>query len=180
MRRTVTVPAGSTILLAAALGALVGAKAGIAAQPCRSLVVASAEETRGAASEKFSATKTTDLTFRLFVDPALSGDHVLELKVFTPHTFLYRSIAVPIALGAAASAAAAQERSVDGYPRPQRVRRATRDKLAGADVQKVEVAFPVGGTDIVGNSLYGKWKVEPFLDGATDACGPAASFRITP
>jgi hypothetical protein len=179
MRRTITVPAGSTILLAAALGALAGARESAAAQPCRSLVVASAEETRGTSGEKFSATKTTDLTFRLFVDPALAGDHVLELKVYTPRKFLYRSISVPIALGAATSGAATQERKIDGYPHPQRVRRATHDTLAGADVQRIEVAFPVGGTDIVGSSLYGKWKVEPFLDGAANACGPATTFRIT-
>lgn len=180
MRGPVTVPTGAALLVLAALGTLAAARESAAAQPCRSLVVAAAEETHGAAGEKFSATKTTDLTFRLFVDPALSGDHVLELKVYTPRRFLYRSIAVPVALGGAASGAAAQERTVAGYPHPQRVRRATHEKLAGADAQKIEVAFPVGGTDIVANSLYGKWRVEPFLDGAADACGSAATFRITP
>jgi hypothetical protein len=169
-----------TLVAVVAVAATVpGAALAAAPSPCRSLTVASAEETQGKPGVKFSAAKTIDLTFRLQLDAGVTGDHVVELRVFTPRGFLYRSITAPVALGAAA-ASSPKERAVGGYPRPQRVVRSTAAKLGAETVNQIELAFPVGGTDIVGSSLYGRWRVQPFLDGAADPCGGDAAFRITP
>ena len=182
MRRPIIPLAAALIPALAAAAATAPPPLAAGAKPCLSLTAASAEEAQGAASQRFSASRTTDLTFRLYLDPALTGAHTVELRVFTPRGFLYRSLAVPVSLGSGARASAAsagEERLIAGYPHPLKVHAATRDTLAGAAVQRVEVAFPVGGTDIVSNSVYGKWKVEPYLDGGATSCGPAATFRIT-
>ena len=45
-----------------------------------------------------------------------------------------------------------------------------------ADV--VTATLPVAGTSITMSSLYGRWSVEPHLDGQPGPCGPAARFTI--
>lgn len=158
--------------------ALAAPAAGGQDSPCKAVQVASVDDAAGRSGERFSAAATTDLTFQVFLDPALAGDHVLELRIITPRSFLYRSIAVPVSLGTVPAGAAMTERTVAGYPGPQRVRVPAYVKLAKKVMQRIDIAFPLGGTDIVTNSLYGKWKVEAFLDGGEQRCGPAATFRI--
>jgi hypothetical protein len=171
-------------IVAAALttggGALQHAVAEAPAQLCEAILVSSAEETPGSSGERFSASKTADLTFQVMLSGSLSGDHVLELRVFTPRKFLYRSIAVPVSLATGTTGKAGKrERRIEGYPNPQRVRDGQTAKYQNKDVQKVEIGFPVGGTDVTTNSLYGKWEVQAFLDGSDIACGRATSFKIT-
>jgi hypothetical protein len=40
--------------------------------------------------------------------------------------------------------------------------------------------LPVGGTDIVSSGLYGRWRVEAYLDGAEQRCAQAAWFTLNP
>jgi len=70
-------------------------------------------------SPRFSVTKILDLTFTVLFPARIGGDHLVELRVFTPDAQLYRSLAMPFASGGQANAT----RSVDGYahaggPRP--------------------------------------------------------------
>jgi hypothetical protein len=43
-------------------------------------------------------------------------------------------------------------------------------------LQELSATLPVAGTAIMSNSLYGRWTVEPFLDGAS--CGVTRSFLL--
>jgi hypothetical protein len=42
------------------------------------------------------------------------------------------------------------------------------------------VVFPVGGTSITANSIYGTWTVVPILDNAERPCGNTLVLEITP
>ena len=46
----------------------------------------------------------------------------------------------------------------------------------GGQPPELSVTLPVAGTAIMSNSLYGRWTVEPFLDGAS--CGITRSFVL--
>lgn len=129
-----------------------------------------------ASSPRFSATKILDLTFTVLLPARTEGEHLVELRVFTPDAQLYRSIAVPVTSGERPGA----KRSVDGYARPlpeQRLVPVTRRKGRYA---AASTTLPVAGTDIVSSGLYGRWRVEAHLDGAEERCAPAARFTLTP
>ena len=51
-------------------------------------------------------------------------------------------------------------------------------EVGGRKFESVDVSFPVAGSTIVTSSLYGRWKVEIFLDGAADPCGRPTFFHI--
>lgn len=143
--------------------------------PCAFVQVSALEQSPGP-KDRFSATAVTDLVFTTRFGGKLSGEHVLELKVFGPSGTLYQSLAVPIA----APGKTPGERPVKDYPYPKK-EVAVRTVGQGASaVHEVDVSFPVGGTLIVQNGLYGTWKVEPYLDFQRRPCGPATSFQIVP
>ncbi len=124
----------------------------------------------------FSATRILDLDFTVLFPAGLEGEHVVELRVFTPDARLYRSLATPFARGAQPQAV----RTVEGYARPvpqQALRQVSRGRSQYA---AASTKFPVGGTDIVSSGLYGRWRVEAYLDGAEQRCAPAASFNLNP
>ena len=74
---------------------------------------------------------------------------------------------------------AGQSRPVPGYPDPMPVR-VLRSILRGnGQGMFAEVTLPVAGTSIVGNSLYGTWKAEAFVEDEIAPCGQPASFGIT-
>jgi hypothetical protein len=127
-------------------------------------------------SPRFSVTKILDLTFTVLFPSRISGEHLVELRVFTPDAQLYRSLVIPVAGGSKASAT----RSVDGYARPlpeQALQRVARGRGFFA---AASTAFPVAGTDIVSSGLYGRWRVEAYVDGAEQRCAPAAWFTLRP
>jgi len=124
----------------------------------------------------FSATRVLDLTFTVLFPAGTSGQHLVELRVFTPDAQLYRSLAMPVASGALTNAT----RQVDGYARPlpqQPLTQVTRGRSLFA---AASTTLPVGGTDIVSSGLYGLWRVEAYLDGAEQRCAPAATFTLKP
>ena len=150
-------------------GQVVGRGSGSSAGPATtSLLVAN--------SPRFSATKILDLTFAVLLPPAIGGEHLVELRVFTPDGQLYRSMAVPFARGALPGAA----RAVEGYARPvpqQALKQVSRGRRLFA---AASATLPVGGTDIVSSGLYGRWRVEAYLDGAEQRCGPVGQFDLSP
>jgi len=99
----------------------------------------------------FSATEILDLKLSTQLRRHLEGPHVLQIKVFTPRGYPYQTLSVPFT------------GSPLGTPAPP---------------QELSATLPVAGTAIMANSLYGRWTVEPFLDGAS--CGVTRSFVLRP
>jgi len=128
------------------------------------------------ARPRFSVSKTLDLTFTVLLPVSTSGDHVIELRVFTPDGQLYRSIAVPTVDGTRPTTS----RAVPGYPRPVAEKALARVTRGTAAYSAVSIPFPVGGTDIVSSGLYGSWKVQAHVDGADSPCVPAVTFTLKP
>jgi hypothetical protein len=112
----------------------------------------------------------------------------LELRFTSPDGNLYRSLARPIA----AVGRAPGSRTLPDYPDPVPELEPIAEPVADASAEtttevmtvgsqaKVEVPFPVAGTDIVSSGLYGAWKVEAFLDNAAKPCLKAATFTLKP
>jgi hypothetical protein len=109
----------------------------------------------------FSATEILDLKFSVFFPgpqryPLPAS---LDVKVFTPTGHLYQDIVVPVA----AEGSTELTRAVRGHPFGLKVRRATKRVV-------VVPPFPVAGTSIVSSSLYGKWRVVAWPEGADSPC----------
>jgi hypothetical protein len=115
---------------------------------------------------EFSASQILDLEFRVLLPPSLNGNHQLELKVMTPKGHLYQSLSVPFS---------DQNEGEQEGGRESRGRRSRRTRSLAATA-----TLPVAGTTIVTSSLYGKWHVEAYLDGAQTVCTPPQSFVIEP
>lgn len=127
----------------------------------------------------FSATQILDLQFRTTLNPSLKGQHVLELKVYTPRGHLYQVLTVPFTAPIQRfPAPMPRERIVDGNASVLNDR-AAKVVIDEPDPQpSLATTLPVGGTSIVTSSLYGRWTVTPHLDGSLKPCGPARQFRI--
>jgi hypothetical protein len=123
---------------------------------------------------RFSATKILDLTFAvLFAGRSTSG-HLVELRIFTPDGHLYRSMAMPVA----GRGQAARARAVEGYARPVAERPLTQVTRGRGLFSAAATTFPVAGTDIVSSGLYGRWRVEAYVDGSEQRCAPASWFTL--
>lgn len=127
-----------------------------------------------ASSPRFSATKILDLTFTVLFPPSLEGEHLVDLRVFTPDAQLYRSVPMPVGRGPASAV-----RSVEGYPHPLAQKPLTQVSRGRGTFAAASTTFPVGATDIVSSGLYGRWRVEAYLDGAEQRCAPAGFFVLT-
>jgi hypothetical protein len=119
----------------------------------------------------FSAAAILDLNFRIAL-PAGSTADEMELKVYTPAGHLYQDLTFPVA----AAGSSEVTRDKPGRPFPVKVVHAHRTADGGSSVDAPP--FPVGGTLISTNSLFGKWRVEALPAGELRAC--TASFTITP
>ncbi len=127
-------------------------------------------------SSQFSATRILDLTFTVLFPAGTEGQHLVELRVFTPDAQLYRSLAMPVASGVVTNAT----RPVEGYARPLPQQPLTKVSRGRELFVAASTTLPVAGTDIVSSGLYGGWRVEAYLDGAEQRCGPAAWFTLKP
>jgi hypothetical protein len=107
--------------------------------------------------QKFSARKILDLQFEARGSRRVEGPHVLHFKVFTPRGHLYQDIAVPFSVDPAS---------------------ATRTGQAKPSRNPIRARLPVAGTSIANNSLYGRWRVVPYLDDSIRPCAAATTFRI--
>ena len=127
----------------------------------------------------FSSRETLDLVLRPRMRQDMRGDHLMELKIFTPRGFLYQVIALPF-VGAAApgqQAAAPPSRVVPGYPRPLEVQRLVQSSGTRGEFE-LRARLPVAGTSITLSSIYGAWSVQTYLDGQAEPCGPVTRFAI--
>jgi len=115
--------------------------------PCQTVQVSSPQQ--DTARAVFSASEVLDLKLSTRVRRGLEGAHVLQIKVFTPRGYAYQTLTVPFTV-----------------PRP-----GTQGPLP-----ELVATLPVAGTAIVANSLYGRWTVQPFLDGAS--CGSPRAFTL--
>jgi hypothetical protein len=129
-----------------------------------------------------SAAKTVDLQMQVQVRPALRGDHILRLDLFTPRGYLYQSMTVPFRFVSArelwATRGAPVTRTVAGFPRPLEVQLLTTRSRHRPIADRVTARLPVAGTSIALGSLFGRWKVVPYVDDRAAPCGPAATFVI--
>lgn len=172
----------NTITALLIIGALALSVAGAAveeekvmAKPCAYVLASSPEENTNAYASKFSASRTVDLTLSVLLPTTFTGEHQLALRVYTPGGSLYQELAVPVAPPGTANAHA---RMVPGYPRAKKVVIPQEVSYLNQRFYRVDVPFPVGGTLITSNGLYGKWRITAHLDGADDACGAAAQIVI--
>jgi hypothetical protein len=127
----------------------------------------------------FSATQILDLQFRATLNRPLKGQHVLEVRVYTPKGHLYQVLPVPIAAPLKRLPAPMPQERIVNAPAKSLNAPAAKMVIDEADrTSSVAATFPVGGTSIVMSSLYGQWTVTPHLDGSLDPCGPTTRFRI--
>jgi hypothetical protein len=187
------------LLALLALGAQVGASGAVPPpirgySVCTGVRVTASDRALPPRNMTFSSRETLDLVFRPRLRQGLRGEHLMQLKVITPGGFLYQVITLPFVGAApevrerpsrvgsrAASPAAAPlaPRVVPGFPRPLEVQRLlpVTDGTARATYE-LRARLPVAGTSITLSSLFGTWSVQPYLDGAARACGPATQFKI--
>jgi hypothetical protein len=142
--------------------------------PCLVVLAKSAEEHGGTWASSFHASRTTDLTLAVVLPKTLEGEHEVELKIFTPRDNLYQSIRVPMA----APGKTPENRTVASYPMAIKQLRLAQEDYKGKPYYKAEISFPVGGTLITTNSLYGQWRIEAYLDGEKKPCGPPTYLQI--
>jgi len=155
---------------------------------CSGLVVAAPQLEVQPANGTFSARSVLDLEFRARLRRDLKGDHLLQLKVFTPRGYLYQVMTVafsgskaqaPRAQRAGATTQAPALQSVPGFPRPLPVQALVPVNVGGQrQYQLTTSRFPLAGTSITLGSLYGRWTVVPYLDGQSAQCGPSRPFVI--
>jgi hypothetical protein len=140
---------------------------------CTGIVVTS-PQVPGHGRAPFSATHILDLRLAVQMRRRLAGRHVLAVEIFTPRGHLYQTLTVPFA------GTAPRVRWVDGAPGlvSEQTPREVDSGLTRMD--QVEATLPVGGTAILSNALYGRWRAVAYLDGSTQACGADARFEIGP
>ena len=115
---------------------------------CGAVRVSVAERPR--AQEPFSVRKTLDLQFRMRLRIRDENAHALTFHVFTPQGNLYQELQVSEAA----------------------------DDEEDEHVTRVSARLPVAGTFIATSSLFGKWRVAPFLDDDAEPCAAPSVFRI--
>ncbi len=125
---------------------------------CGAVLVSVAERPR--AQEPFSVTKTLDLKFRMRLRTRDEEAHAVSFHVLTPNGHLYQQ------LGAAQEVK--KDNEDDSDDRDDRVSRMSR----------VSARLPVAGTFIATSSLFGKWRVVPYIDDDPEPCAAPSVFRI--
>jgi hypothetical protein len=115
---------------------------------CGAVAVSVAERPR--ARQPFSVRKTVDLQFRMKLRTRDDEAHVVSFRVFTPKGHLYQQLQVPQAV------------EPDDDDR----------------VSRVSARLPVAGTFIVTSSMFGKWRVVPYIDDNPEPCAAPSVFRI--
>lgn len=121
---------------------------------------------------RLSLAEALDVHFHVALDPDLSGDHLLELEVFTPNGHLYQVLTSPITTDQGREGADVR---VDGYPKPLTAQLLRRSE----GTQHAMLVMPAAGTTISSGSLYGRWTVVPRLDGREMTCERIFGFTLT-
>ena len=150
------------------------------ARGCEAVLVDSPQSTdrKGRFTPAFSATRILDLQLDTVLSATVEGSHLLQLKLYTPKGHLYQVLSVPFTAASGDDSLPAAKRWVDGYPEPLDEQRTKPVPYQGSFRRGVRTTLPVAGTSIMTNSLYGEWRVEPYLD--DQRCGAARTFVIGP
>ena len=128
---------------------------------------------------RFSAVATEDLLVRVGLGDGFDGEQAtVHLRFLLPSGGLFQETSIPVVVAGSRSGGAAVRR-VPGYPFPVREQILTAVETERGLEHRVEVRFPVAGTQILWNSLYGEWRVEAYVDDAAAPCSEAATFTIT-
>lgn len=148
---------------------------------CVSVVATSMQSDGGAPAAGFSATRILDIDLWVLFNPGsanrFSGDHQVEVRIFTPHGYLYQSTAIPFTYDANGKG---KQRKLEDYPLPMPVRVLEPVSWSKGKELGTSVRLPVAGTLIMSHSLYGTWKAEAYVDGDPLKCAAPASFQIRP
>ncbi|HPW56735.1 MAG TPA: hypothetical protein PLP31_13465 [Thermoanaerobaculaceae bacterium] len=176
--RVIIVAAAS--VLVGLTGHTVAAEPGSSERPSTScaLEVMQPGDTRFERRPVFSVSRTLDLVLRTSFPADFRDVRMLELHVTTPRGHLYQALAVPVAEPGQASV---EGRVLPDYPYPVKERLLlTVVDSTGVARKVVDTPFPVGGTAIVENGLYGRWSVQVYLNHATRVPCATAWFELTP
>ncbi len=157
---------------------------------CLAVLVAPPHETPGLPPGHFSANAAMDLDFVVFLAQPAIGPRILRLQLFTPNGYVYQVLTVPFASSGppvpesdsktGAVKASLVQRRVSGFPRPLDEQTTGLASHEGVVRPNVKVRLPVAGTLITASSLYGAWKVIPYLDGLSKPCGSPVTFILDP
>jgi hypothetical protein len=130
----------------------------------------------------FSARDVIDLEFRARVRAARGSDHRLQLKLYAPQGHLYQVLTISFSLPAGQPGRGRLDgpQSVARTGVPAATAEARVVTRSSSRVAVLSKKLPVAGTLITNNSLYGRWRVVPFLDEAPGPCGPSRTFVINP
>jgi hypothetical protein len=123
------------------------------------------------ARDPFSVRKTLDLRFRMRVRTRDEESHVVSFRVLTPNGHLYQQLQAP------PEAKKSKEKDDD---RDDHDGRDDRDDHDDRDrsLSRVSARLPVAGTFIATSSLFGKWRVVPYIDDDPEPCAAPSVFRI--
>lgn len=166
---------GSLIVLVSAVLMTAG-WVNAAEEVCPRFAISSVEQPDVFDVAKYSAVETTDIKVHVILPTDFKEEHVISLKFYTPAGHLYRQIDVPVTpeIGREGT----ETRRLPNYPYPVTVAVPEIRRVAGETVPSIEVGFPVGGTSIQSNSLYGMWRVNGMVDGVELRCFRPMSFGI--
>lgn len=156
---------------------------------CIAIGVSSPQATDTMRARRFSATEILDLEIEVLLPRSLTGEHRLDVKVYTPDRQLYQVLTVPFRADEESAKASTTSPSSSGvrgnrkkladHSRPLDEAEAQETRRGKRRYRRVSATLPVAGTSIVASSLYGRWTAVAFLDGSMESCGPAARFVIT-
>lgn len=145
---------------------------------CARLRVTSPQQARQ--GRGFSASHVVALEFEAAVHGRyLSGDHLLELKLFTPRGHLYQVLPVPFTLELPSRDEPPRMARVDRKRGPMRRHHTEQFEVEDGVRHRVRTSIPVAGSWILTHSLYGRWRVDAYLDGGESRCG-SRGFRLVP
>lgn len=130
----------------------------------------------------FSVSRALDLHFRALLRPPLPGEHLVELKLYTPNRHLYQTLTIPFRGSADEDGKARGRgwRKLPGFPLPIEEQRPAAASLPGLPRFWVSSRLPVAGSYVTTSGLYGRWWVVPFLDRSSRPCGDPGSFVLEP
>jgi hypothetical protein len=156
-----------------------GPKANSLNDPSAKLKIEGFDGTRYVKLKKqgFSASEILDVEFKTRLFHCPKGEHLLELKLYTPNGHLYQVLAVPVVVDAGKGK---QSVMVKGFPKALTSQAIATDAKQGTERYFATATLPVAGTFITTNSLHGTWGVEAFLDGKQLRLIGNQSFSIRP
>ena len=118
--------------------------------------------------DTFSAKKNLNVYVNIFWRDT-EKQHVVMLEYITPSGYLYEKKKVPVSIDGNGPV----RMQLPGYRFPVKVKRAKTSADSRFYLRRTKITsipFPVGGTYVSKNSLYGKWTLRIYIDGQDKPC----------